>query len=85
MVTDQTWEDMRKLVGRDSQLNQQLDGYKAFFKELKEVRKEILRDPARKAALKELMAMRPLAGWSMNKIAATFTAHKKIYDYIGGE
>ena len=80
MANKIAWTDRGTLISLNQNLNQCLENYKIFFKELERFKEEVIDDPERIDELKKLI--NEMEDWSVSKINNKYSAHKTIYEYL---
>lgn len=82
MANCTAWTDRSRLLSMFQGLQQCLDNYIIFAKELNVFKNEVLGDATRKAEMKKLIDEDP--DWTLAKIQEKYNDFKAIYDYLIG-
>ena len=80
MADKQAWNDRSRLLSMFQGLQQCLDNFKIFAKELNTFKNEVLDDVERKNELMKLIDEDP--DWDLSIILNKYNEFKVIYDYL---
>ena len=83
MADKQAWNDRSRLLSMFQGLQQCLDNFKIFAKELNIFKTEVLGDVDRKAELMKLIDEDP--DWDLTLILNKYNYFKEIYEYLAGK
>lgn len=80
MADLQAWNDRRTIISLFQGLQNSLDNYIIFAKELNKFKNDVLDDTERKTEMKKLIDEDP--DWTLTKILNKYNEFKDIFDYL---
>lgn len=80
MATKESWANRAKLLAVLNSMDTYIQSIKTMFESLRQMKEEILDDPAKRADLKKIIDIDP--DWTIESLQAKYIAFKAIYDWL---